>query len=318
MKRRITLIILAALSVAAMAQSEQRMLMGNLVNSNGRQPIGVYAMPLTSENFSLTPIVTNPEIKADNGGTIVNGQLHFVNRNNDRQYVYHKFDTATWQRIGEPEVMEGDFKVGDIAYDAEADLLWAYFDEEWANGVHTYSRFGYADVNTKDVTILREGDELKREMMAVCIGPDNNVYSMDPLSRIWKVDKTTGEPSVAFRLGMSYWIGESHYSDTRYAMTYDSETNSFYITLIVADDLRSLLMKVDASTGEVSEVGEFNNDEEFGALWIATVSTTGIENAESFATDTDNTIYDIQGRSVEQGKAAHGIYIKNGKKVVIK
>jgi hypothetical protein len=318
MRKRITLFLAAFFSLAAFAQTDVKVICGNLVNSNGSVPVGIYAIPLTSDDFQVLPVVINPEIKADNGGTIVNGQFHFVNRNSDRQYLYHKFDMNTWQRIGEPEVIESDFKVGDMAYDESENRLWAYFDEEWPNGIHTYSRFGYADADTKEVTILREGDQIKREMMAVCIGPDNEVYAMDPLSRIWKVDKTTGEPTVFLRLGMKYWIGEGHYSETRYAMTYDDEANCFYITLIPNDDLRSLLVSVDVATGEVKEIGEFQHDEEFGALWITTLSTADIQNVADGNNNSDQTVFDLQGSCISAQNAKSGLYINNGKKVIVK
>ena len=65
------------------------------------------------------------------------------------------------------------------------------------------------------------------------------------------------------------------------------------------------------------KAGNFNNSKEGGAFYFGDGEVTGIRTVVTEPEKTEQVVYDLQGRRVI-GKPAPGIYIVNGKKVVVK
>ena len=93
------------------------------------------------------------------------------------------------------------------------------------------------------------------------------------------------------------------------------EGTSFEITIIPASGL-NIVVKVGETTYNANESGAFVVPvSEATTISIADGTGTGINSIN--AENADNAIYTLQGVKVN-GKAAKGLYIKNGKKVVVK
>ena len=143
----------------------------------------------------------------------------------------------------------------------------------------------------------------------VTFSAENVTVPVSDNTAIWTADGTIGMMSTYLRIEPSEYI---------YALNVGSTMESYAEGSVFVQNLR------EVKPFEVFTFHEENHHEGAGARFISVSSlfggegTTGIIDVMKNAEPNDETWYDLNGRRLQSKPSRKGVYIKNGKKVVVK
>lgn len=198
--------------------------------------------------------------RATGAGAWIEDDLYFVMYQNfwgtDMIYLYH-YDTNTWEKKLEKRIEDYSLIACETAVAADGKVYGCFLD---ANGVN--NELGIADYeNITRSTIGR----LRHSYVAMGITSNNVLYGIAEDGNLYKIDTNTAEEILVGSTGKQLMKADGSYYYQSGEI--DQTTNTFYWDCVDCNQ-KSTLYTVDLATGQLTEIGDFANNNIISLLTI--------------------------------------------------
>ncbi len=209
-----------------------------------------------SSDISLDKLAVHENFNANGGGAFFDGQFHFITYATMEGVgtfaQYFVYDTKTWKIVSTQEVAD----LGNIAvtssYDPATKRLYGSFYQSDMQGFE----FGYYDYADMKKTTIKSLDDW---YMAMAVNAEGELYAIDKVGNLLKVDKNTGAETKIGPTGLSpYW---------QQSMTFDRKTGKLYWAASFYSS-PSGLYEVDTTTGKAAKITNFPDNEQILCLYV--------------------------------------------------
>ncbi len=226
------------------------------------RPYGAYKFSTTSDD--ITSLYTDNYYMNMNGGAVFyNDVLHgsnYYEYEGTLYYVYsYEFNTDTWEQKGYGTSSSEDFSI--IAYatawDPTTGKVYAFNRDNDGSSVD----FSILDYSVPTATKIAS---VGRTYVALAINGQGKAYAIGLDGNLYSVDKSTGTTSLIGSTGVAP-------AEVLQSAVFDTKTGTLYWAAINADKTSSLY-EVDPTTGTATKIRDFNDGEEFVAIFVPTVA----------------------------------------------
>ena len=198
--------------------------------------------------------------RATGAGAWIEDDLYFVMYQNfwgvDMIYLYH-YDTKTWEMKQEKRLENYSLVAIETAVANDGTVYGCFLD---ADG--TYNELGVVDYATESRTTI---GRLRHSYVAMGITSDNVLYGIAEDGNLYKIDTQTAEEVVVGSTGKQLTKADGSYFYQSGEI--DQTTNTFYWDC-VDNNQQSTLYTVNLTTGQLTEVGQFANNNIISLLTI--------------------------------------------------
>lgn len=220
---------------------------------------GIYTFG-TEAPISVKKQFQDEFFRATGAGAWIEDNLYFVMYQNfwgtDMIYFYH-YDTNTWEKKVEKRIEDYSLIACETAVAADGTVYGCFLD---GNG--SSNELGIADYeNITRSTIGR----LRHSYVAMGITSDNILYGIAEDGNLYKIDTSTAEEILVGPTGKQLKKAD----DSFYYQSgeIDQTTNTFYWDCVDSNQ-KSTLYTVDLATGQLTEIGDFANNNIISLLTI--------------------------------------------------
>ncbi len=256
---------------------ETKTLWGNVLFDNtwgDYVQYGMYSFK-TKAPVSTSKIFGDDFCRATGAGAWIGNELYFVMYQNfwgvDMTYLY-KYDTDTWTLLEEQRLDDFSLVASETAVADDGTVYGCFLD---ADGVS--SELGVADYANKTRTTI---GSLRHAYVAMGITKDNILYGVASDGNLYRIDTATAEETLIGSTGKQ--IAKSDGSYYYQSGEIDQSTNTFYWDCVDAEQ-KSTLYTIDLTTGALTEIGDFANNEIVALLTIPKAAAA--DGAPAAATD---------------------------------
>ncbi len=256
---------------------EGKTLWGNVLHDSSWGDYVEYGMySFDTKTRTTKKLFTDEFCRATGAGAWIENELYFVMYQNfwgiDMVYLY-KYDTDTWENQIEQRLTDFSLVASETAIAEDGTVYGCFLD---ADG--TYSELGIADyANATRTTIGR----LKHDYVAMGITKDNVLYGIAASDgNLYKIDTKTAEETLVGSTGKQLTLSDGSYYYQSGEI--DQANNIFYWDCVDANQ-KSTLYTVDLANGQLTEIGDFPNNEMISLLTIPKAKAA--DNAPDVATD---------------------------------
>lgn len=190
--------------------------------------------------------------RATGAGAWIEDDLYFVMYQNfwgvDMIYLYH-YDTTTWEKKLEKRIEDYSLIAVETAVAADGTVYGCFFD---ADGMKT--ELGIIDYATASRTTI---GKLRHGYVAMGITSDNVLYGVAEDGNLYKIDINTAEETQIGSTGKQIMKADGSYFYQSGEI--DQTTNTFYWDCVDKDQ-NSTLYTIDLATGQLTEIGQFANN----------------------------------------------------------
>ena len=223
--------------------------------------------------------------RATGAGAWIEDDLYFVMYQNfwgvDMIYLYH-YDTRTWEKKMEKRIEDYSLIAVETAVAADGTVYGCFLD---ADGVN--KELGIVDYpNAKRTTI----GKLRHSYVAMGITSDNVLYGVAEDGNLYKIDTNTAEETMIGATGKTLTKADGSYFYQSGEI--DQTTNTFYWDCVDKEQ-NSTLYTIDLATGQLTEIGNFANNNIVTLLTIPKAKAA--DNAPAAINQID---FDFQGGSL--------------------
>lgn len=220
---------------------------------------GIYTFG-TEAPISVKKQFQDEFFRATGAGAWIEDNLYFVMYQNfwgtDMIYFYH-YDTNTWEKKVEKRIEDYSLIACETAVAADGTVYGCFLDGNGSN-----NELGIADYeNITRSTIGR----LRHSYVAMGITSDNILYGIAEDGNLYKIDTSTAEEILVGPTGKQLKKAD----DSFYYQSgeIDQTTNTFYWDCVDSNQ-KSTLYTVDLATGQLTEIGDFANNNIISLLTI--------------------------------------------------
>ena len=220
---------------------------------------GIYTFG-TEAPISVKKQFQDEFFRATGAGAWIEDNLYFVMYQNfwgtDMIYFYH-YDTNTWEKKVEKRIEDYSLIACETAVAADGTVYGCFLDGNGSN-----NELGIADYeNITRSTIGR----LRHSYVAMGITSDNVLYGIAEDGNLYKIDTSTAEEILVGPTGKQLKKAD----DSFYYQSgeIDQTTNTFYWDCVDSNQ-KSTLYTVDLATGQLTEIGDFANNNIISLLTI--------------------------------------------------
>ena len=220
---------------------------------------GIYTFG-TEAPISVRKQFQDEFFRATGAGAWIEDNLYFVMYQNfwgtDMIYFYH-YDTNTWEKKVEKRIEDYSLIACETAVAADGTVYGCFLDGNGSN-----NELGIADYeNITRSTIGR----LRHSYVAMGITSDNILYGIAEDGNLYKIDTSTAEEILVGPTGKQLKKAD----DSFYYQSgeIDQTTNTFYWDCVDSNQ-KSTLYTVDLATGQLTEIGDFANNNIISLLTI--------------------------------------------------
>lgn len=220
---------------------------------------GIYTFG-TEAPISVKKQFQDEFFRATGAGAWIEDNLYFVMYQNfwgtDMIYFYH-YDTNTWEKKVEKRIEDYSLIACETAVAADGTVYGCFLDGNGSN-----NELGIADYeNITRSTIGR----LRHSYVAMGITSDNILYGIAEDGNLYKIDTSTAEETLIGPTGKQLKKAD----DSFYYQSgeIDQTTNTFYWDCVDSNQ-KSTLYTVDLATGQLTEIGDFANNNIISLLTI--------------------------------------------------
>lgn len=220
---------------------------------------GIYTFG-TEAPISVKKQFQDEFFRATGAGAWIEDNLYFVMYQNfwgtDMIYFYH-YDTNTWEKKVEKRIEDYSLIACETAVAADGTVYGCFLDGNGSN-----NELGIADYeNITRSTIGR----LRHSYVAMGITSDNVLYGIAEDGNLYKIDTSTAEEILVGPTGKQLKKAD----DSFYYQSgeIDQTTNTFYWDCVDSNQ-KSTLYIVDLATGQLTEIGDFANNNIISLLTI--------------------------------------------------
>ena len=220
---------------------------------------GIYTFG-TEAPISVKKQFQDEFFRATGAGAWIEDNLYFVMYQNfwgtDIIYFYH-YDTNTWEKKVEKRIEDYSLIACETAVAANGTVYGCFLDGNGSN-----NELGIADYeNITRSTIGR----LRHSYVAMGITSDNILYGIAEDGNLYKIDTSTAEEILVGPTGKQLKKAD----DSFYYQSgeIDQTTNTFYWDCVDSNQ-KSTLYTVDLATGQLTEIGDFANNNIISLLTI--------------------------------------------------
>lgn len=220
---------------------------------------GIYTFG-TEAPISVKKQFLDEFFRATGAGAWIEDNLYFVMYQNfwgtDMIYFYH-YDTNTWEKKVEKRIEDYSLIACETAVAADGTVYGCFLDGNGSN-----NELGIADYeNITRSTIGR----LRHSYVAMGITSDNILYGIAEDGNLYKIDTSTAEETLVGPTGKQLKKAD----DSFYYQSgeIDQTTNTFYWDCVDSNQ-KSTLYTVDLATGQLTEIGDFANNNIISLLTI--------------------------------------------------
>lgn len=220
---------------------------------------GIYTFG-TEAPISVKKQFQDEFFRATGAGAWIEDNLYFVMYQNfwgtDMIYFYH-YDTNTWEKKVEKRIEDYSLIACETAVAADGTVYGCFLDGNGSN-----NELGIADYeNITRSTIGR----LRHSYVAMGITSDNILYGIAEDGNLYKIDTSTAEETLVGPTGKQLKKAD----DSFYYQSgeIDQTTNTFYWDCVDSNQ-KSTLYTVDLATGQLTEIGDFANNNIISLLTI--------------------------------------------------
>ena len=220
---------------------------------------GIYTFG-TEAPISVKKQFLDEFFRATGAGAWIEDNLYFVMYQNfwgtDMIYFYH-YDTNTWEKKVEKRIEDYSLIACETAVAADGTVYGCFLDGNGSN-----NELGIADYeNITRSTIGR----LRHSYVAMGITSDNVLYGIAEDGNLYKIDTSTAEEILVGPTGKQLKKAD----DSFYYQSgeIDQTTNTFYWDCVDSNQ-KSTLYTVDLATGQLTEIGDFANNNIISLLTI--------------------------------------------------
>lgn len=220
---------------------------------------GIYTFG-TEAPISVKKQFLDEFFRATGAGAWIEDNLYFVMYQNfwgtDMIYFYH-YDTNTWEKKVEKRIEDYSLIACETAVAADGTVYGCFLDGNGSN-----NELGIADYeNITRSTIGR----LRHSYVAMGITSDNILYGIAEDGNLYKIDTSTAEEILVGPTGKQLKKAD----DSFYYQSgeIDQTTNTFYWDCVDSNQ-KSTLYTVDLATGQLTEIGDFANNNIISLLTI--------------------------------------------------
>lgn len=220
---------------------------------------GIYTFG-TEAPISVKKQFQDEFFRATGAGAWIEDNLYFVMYQNfwgtDMIYFYH-YDTNTWEKKVEKRTEDYSLIACETAVAADGTVYGCFLDGNGSN-----NELGIADYeNITRSTIGR----LRHSYVAMGITSDNILYGIAEDGNLYKIDTSTAEEILVGPTGKQLKKAD----DSFYYQSgeIDQTTNTFYWDCVDSNQ-KSTLYTVDLATGQLTEIGDFANNNIISLLTI--------------------------------------------------
>lgn len=220
---------------------------------------GIYTFG-TEAPISVKKQFQDEFFRATGAGAWIEDNLYFVMYQNfwgtDMIYFYH-YDTNTWEKKVEKRIEDYSLIACETAVAADGTVYGCFLDGNGSN-----NELGIADYeNITRSTIGR----LRHSYVAMGITSDNVLYGIAEDGNLYKIDTSTAEEILVGPTGKQLKKAD----DSFYYQSgeIDQTTNTFYWDCVDSNQ-ESTLYTVDLATGQLTEIGDFANNNIISLLTI--------------------------------------------------
>lgn len=220
---------------------------------------GIYTFG-TEAPISVKKQFQDEFFRATGAGAWIEDNLYFVMYQNfwgtDMIYFYH-YDTNTWEKKVEKRIEDYSLIACETAVAADGTVYGCFLDGNGSN-----NELGIADYeNITRSTIGR----LRHSYVAMGITSDNILYGIAEDGNLYKIDTSTVEEILVGPTGKQLKKAD----DSFYYQSgeIDQTTNTFYWDCVDSNQ-KSTLYTVDLATGQLTEIGDFANNNIISLLTI--------------------------------------------------
>ncbi len=241
---------------------ETKTLWGNVLFDNtwdDNVQYGMYSFK-TKAPITTTKLFGDDFCRATGAGAWIENELYFVMYQNfwgiDMVYLY-KYDTDTWTQLQEERLDDFTLVASETAIADDGTVYGCFLDAEGVN-----SELGVADYANKTRSTI---GRLKHAYVAMGITKDNVLYGVASDGNLYRIDTATAEETLIGSTGKQLTKSDGSYYYQSGEI--DQATNTFYWDCVDADQ-KSTLYTVDLATGQLTEIGDFANNEIISLLTI--------------------------------------------------
>lgn len=220
---------------------------------------GIYTFG-TEAPISVKKQFQDEFFRATGAGAWIEDNLYFVMYQKfwgtDMIYFYH-YDTNTWEKKVEKRIEDYSLIACETAVAADGTVYGCFLDGNGSN-----NELGIADYeNITRSTIGR----LRHSYVAMGITSDNILYGIAEDGNLYKIDTSTAEETLVGPTGKQLKKAD----DSFYYQSgeIDQTTNTFYWDCVDSNQ-KSTLYTVDLATGQLTEIGDFANNNIISLLTI--------------------------------------------------
>lgn len=229
---------------------------------------GIYTFG-TEAPISVKKQFQDEFFRATGAGAWIEDNLYFVMYQNfwgtDIIYFYH-YDTNTWEKKVEKRIEDYSLIACETAVAADGTVYGCFLDGNGSN-----NELGIADYeNITRSTIGR----LRHSYVAMGITSDNVLYGIAEDGNLYKIDTSTAEEILVGPTGKQLKKAD----DSFYYQSgeIDQTTNTFYWDCVDSNQ-KSTLYTVDLATGQLTEIGDFANNNIISLLTIPKAKAAAID-----------------------------------------
>ena len=213
--------------------------------------------------------------RATGAGSWIENELYFVMYQSfwgiDMVYLY-KYDTDTWTMLQETRLDDYALVANETAIADDGTVYGCFLDADGST-----FELGVADYANKTRSTI---GRLKHAYVAMGITKDNTLYGIASDGNLYKIDTATAEENLVGSTGKQLTLSDGSYYYQSGEI--DQSTNTFYWDCVDAEQ-KSTLYTVDLATGQLTEIGEFPNNENIALLTIPKAKAA--DGAPATATD---------------------------------
>lgn len=218
----------------------------------------IWSIPLQSADMAEFTQISTDVVNANAGGVSVGNVYHcvltFINSyTGERMTYYNTYNNRNWGLLSSTQVSDGLIAT-DLANDPTTDLIYGCFYTDDMNG-YELARIDFRYGIKHRILDLGTGS-----FIGLAISPQGQMYGISWDSKLYKIDKKTGDLSVVGHTGVKF-------DKVRQSAFFDEETGEMYFSGYL-DNNNAGLYKINTETGVATLMAKYPHAEQFVGAYM--------------------------------------------------